>query len=80
METPNSTNKITCEAGNKNRLKKQYMPSEAFHRTSGGHVREITVRVQFEPLNLESFDPVTQDYNRASTCTNTNSNKISILP
>jgi hypothetical protein len=59
METRNSTNQITCEVGNKNQLEKQYMPSEAFHRTTDERVREITVRVRFEPLNLESFDPVT---------------------
>jgi hypothetical protein len=69
METRNSTNQITCEVGNKNQLEKQYMPSEAFHRTTDGRVREITARVQFEPLNLESFDPVTHPPARIQTQT-----------
>jgi hypothetical protein len=50
-----------CEIGNKNRFEKQYMPSEAFHQTYGGRVREITAGVRFGLRNLESFDPVTQD-------------------
>jgi hypothetical protein len=37
------------------------MPLEAFHRITGGRVQEITARVRFEPLNLKSFDPVTQE-------------------
>jgi hypothetical protein len=40
------------------------MPSEAFHRTIGGHVRETTAGERFEPRNLKSFDPVTQELYR----------------
>jgi hypothetical protein len=37
------------------------MPSQAFNQTPDEHVREITVGLQFEPRNLESFDLVTQE-------------------
>jgi hypothetical protein len=37
------------------------MSSQAFHRTPGGRVQEITAGVRFEPRILQSFDPVTQE-------------------
>jgi hypothetical protein len=40
------------------------MSSQAFHRTPGGRVREITVGERFEPRILKSFDPVTQEQYR----------------
>jgi hypothetical protein len=40
------------------------MSLHAFHRTPGGRFWEITVGLQFEPRNLESFDPVTQELSR----------------
>jgi hypothetical protein len=40
------------------------MSSHVFQRTAGGRVREITVEKQFEPRNLESFDPVTRELYR----------------
>jgi hypothetical protein len=40
------------------------MSSQAFHRTLGGRVREITVRERFEPRNLKSFDPVAHELYR----------------
>jgi hypothetical protein len=48
----------------KNRVKKQFISSQAFYRTPGGHVREITAGEQFEPRILKSFDPVTQELYR----------------
>jgi hypothetical protein len=33
----------TCEIDNKNRVKKQYISLQAFHRTAGGRVQEITM-------------------------------------
>jgi hypothetical protein len=36
------------------------MSSQAFYRTPGGRVQETTPKEQFEPRNLESFDPMTQ--------------------
>jgi hypothetical protein len=32
-----------------------------FHRTADGRAREITAGEQFEPQNLESFGPMTQE-------------------
>jgi hypothetical protein len=37
------------------------MSSQTFHRTPGGHIQKITAEKQFEPQDLESFDPVTQE-------------------
>jgi hypothetical protein len=54
----------TCKIDNKNQIEQQFISSQAFHRTSGGRVREITVGEQFEPKILESFDPATQELYR----------------
>jgi hypothetical protein len=40
------------------------MSSQAFHRTPGGRVREITVGERFELDNLELFDPAAREYDR----------------
>jgi hypothetical protein len=46
------------------------MPSEAFHRTPGGRVQEITAGVRFRLSNLKSFDPMTQDTDRLHPAAN----------
>jgi hypothetical protein len=46
----------------KNRIEEQFIFSQAFHGTPGGHVRKTTTREQFEPRILESFDTVTKSY------------------
>jgi hypothetical protein len=56
----------SCKINDKNQLKKQFISSQAFHRTPGVRAQEITVGDRFEPRILESFDPVTQEHNRAS--------------
>jgi hypothetical protein len=63
-EIRNGASKTSCEIDDKNQLEKQFISSQVFHRTPGGRVQKITVREQFEPQNLESFDPVTQDLYR----------------
>jgi hypothetical protein len=60
-ETRNSASKTTSEIDDKNQIEEQFMSSQAFHRTSGGCIQKITAGVQFEPRNIESFDPVTQE-------------------
>jgi hypothetical protein len=61
VETRNDDSKTTSKIGDKNRIDEQFIPSQTFHRTPGGRVQETTAGEQFEPRNLESFDPVTQD-------------------
>jgi hypothetical protein len=53
-----------CKIEDKNKIKEQFISSQAFHRTTGGHVREITAGEQFEPRILESFNPATQELYR----------------
>jgi hypothetical protein len=60
-ETRNGASKTTCKINDKNRLEKQFISSQSFHRTPGGRVRETTAREQFKPRILESFDPTTQE-------------------
>jgi hypothetical protein len=55
-----NVSKNTCEIDDRNRIKEQYICSHAFHRTTGGSVRKVTVEEQFKPRILETFDPVTQ--------------------
>jgi hypothetical protein len=45
---------------NRNQLKTQFISSQAFHRTPGGRVWEITAGERFEQRILESFEPATQ--------------------
>jgi hypothetical protein len=63
-ETLINARKNTCEIDDKNQLKKQFISSQTFHRTSGGRIQEFTVGERFKPRILESFDLVTQEYNR----------------
>jgi hypothetical protein len=60
METQNGASKTIREIYDKNRLEKQFISSQAFHRTPGGRVRETTVGERFRPRILETFDPVAQ--------------------
>jgi hypothetical protein len=50
-----------CEINDKNWFKEQYISSQAFHRTPGERVREITAGEQLKPQILESFNPVTRE-------------------
>jgi hypothetical protein len=52
------------EIDDKNQIEEQFISSQAFHRTPGGHIQEITAGEQFEPRILESFDPATQELYR----------------
>jgi hypothetical protein len=52
------------EIDDKNQIEEQFISSHAFHRTPGESVRETTAGEQFEPQNLESFDPMTQELYR----------------
>jgi hypothetical protein len=54
------------EIDDKNRIEKQFISSQAFHRTPGGRVREITAGEQFKLRTLESFDSATQESYRGS--------------
>jgi hypothetical protein len=55
-----SVNETTREIDNKNRLEKQFVSSQAFHRTPGGRVRETTAGERFRPRILKTFDSVGQ--------------------
>jgi hypothetical protein len=61
MKTQNGVRKTSYEIDDINQLKKQFISPQIFHRTPGRHVRKTTTEVQFEPRNLESFDPMTQE-------------------
>jgi hypothetical protein len=53
-----------CGINDKNWVKEQYISLQTFHRIPGVRIQKITVEKQIEPSTLESFDPVTQEYNR----------------
>jgi hypothetical protein len=76
METQIDVNKNMCEIDDKNQIKNQFISSQAFHRTFGGRVREITVEEQFKPRTLKSFDPATQESHRVSPATITSPNRV----
>jgi hypothetical protein len=63
-ETQNGASKTPRENDDENRLKEQFISSQAFHQTPGGRVQEITVGEQFKLRNLELFDPVAQEQDR----------------
>jgi hypothetical protein len=50
--TLNGASKTPCEIDDKIRIEKQFISSQAFHRTPGLRVREITAGVQFGLENL----------------------------
>jgi hypothetical protein len=52
----------------KTRLEEQFISSQAFHRTTGGRVRETTAGERFRPRIFETFDPVALQHIRDSTC------------
>jgi hypothetical protein len=54
----------TSEIDDKNRIEEQFISSQVFHRTLGGRVQKTTAGEKFEPRNLESFNPVTQELYR----------------
>jgi hypothetical protein len=74
MKTRNGASKTTSEIDDKNQIEEQFISSQSFHRTPDGRVRKITVEVQFEPRNLESFDPVTQELYQTSPYKNSHKN------
>jgi hypothetical protein len=45
----------------KNQIEEQFIFSQSFHRTPGVRIQEITVRMQFKPRILKSFEPANQD-------------------
>jgi hypothetical protein len=57
-ETRIGASKTTCEIDDKNQIEEQFISPHAFHRISGGRVREITAGMQFELGNIEFFDSV----------------------
>jgi hypothetical protein len=64
---------VLARPHDKNRLEKQFISSQAFHRTLGGRVRETTVGERFEPQILESLGPVTQESNQVQPAIDTHS-------
>jgi hypothetical protein len=68
-ETQIGARKNTCEIDDRNQIKEQYISSQIFYRTPGGRVGETTTEEQFEPQNIESFYPMTQELNRDSPAT-----------
>jgi hypothetical protein len=60
---------VLARPDDRNQLRKQFISSHAFHRTTDERVRKITVKKQFESRNLESFDLVTQEVFRYLTVT-----------
>jgi hypothetical protein len=72
VEPRSDAGKTMCEINNKNQIEKQFISSQAFHRTAGGRVQKITAGERFEPRILESFDPATQEQYWVFTCNNLN--------
>jgi hypothetical protein len=66
VEIQNGASKTTSEIDNKNQLEEQFITSQVFHRTPGGHVQKITVGEKIEPQILELFNLVAQESNQAS--------------
>jgi hypothetical protein len=71
MKAQKGANRTTREIDDKNSTQKQFISSQAFHRTPGGRLREPTAGERFRPRNLKTLDPTTQKGTPASTCTNT---------
>jgi hypothetical protein len=79
-EIRNGACKTTSEIDDRNQLKIRFISSQAFHRTSGGCVQEITTREQFESQNLKLFDPAAQENDRGFTCNNPHKNQQEFAP
>jgi hypothetical protein len=60
--------KTMCAIDDKNQIEEQFISSQTFHRTPGGHIRKITVGERFEPRILESFDLATQELYQPPPC------------
>jgi hypothetical protein len=54
MKARKGANKTTREIDDKNLTQKQFISSQAFHRTLGGRVRETTAGERFRPQILET--------------------------
>jgi hypothetical protein len=63
-ETCDNIGKDPSEIDDKNQIEDRFISSQVFHRTPGGHVREITAGAQLEPRILESFGLVTRELYR----------------
>jgi hypothetical protein len=61
-ETQNGASTITSEIDDENQIEKQFMSSQAFHRTTDRRIQKITAEERFKPRPLESFEPVTQEW------------------
>jgi hypothetical protein len=64
----------------KNDSKKQFISSQAFHRTPVERIQETTAEKRFRPRILESFDPVAQEHYRDSTCNHPHKIRRSTTP
>jgi hypothetical protein len=76
--TQNGVSKTTREIDDKNRLEKQFISSQAFHRTPGGRVRETTTGERFRPRILEPFDSATQESHRLPPCNDSHTLQLRI--
>jgi hypothetical protein len=68
-ETWHGGSKTTSKTDDKNQIKNQFISSQVFHRTPGGHVREITAGEQLERENIDLFDLVAQELHRLHPAT-----------
>jgi hypothetical protein len=67
-KTRRDANNTTQEIVNKDLTQKQFISSQAFHRTLGGRVRETTTEEQFRPQLFETLDTAAQNHAGNSTC------------
>jgi hypothetical protein len=68
-ETRHGGSKTTSKTDDKNQIKNRFISSQAFQRTTGGHVQEITAGEQLERENLKLFDPIAQEIHRLHPAT-----------
>jgi hypothetical protein len=61
-ETKNGASETTCKIDDKNRLEKQFISSQTFHRTPDGRVQKTTMGERFRPRILETFNPMAQEH------------------
>jgi hypothetical protein len=60
--------KTMCEIDDKYQIEEQFISSQIFHRTPGGHIQKITVGERFELRIFESFHLVTQELYQPPPC------------